>query len=100
MPGVDLCVRCRQPFCSTTAYSTTADRSEADLSRARVKSNTHSALEKGAAAYKGVEAMSAEDIAESIFWTTTMPRHFNVNRMEMMPVMQAFSPFAIKREEV
>jgi len=68
---------------------------ETEFAQVRFKGDA----EKGAAVYKGIETMTAEDIAESIYWSTTMPRHFNVNRMEMMPVMQAFSPFAIRREE-
>jgi NADP-dependent 3-hydroxy acid dehydrogenase YdfG len=28
----------------------------------------------------------------------TRPPHFNVNTMEIMPVQQAFSPFAIHRK--
>ncbi|ACA15387.1 short-chain dehydrogenase/reductase SDR [Methylobacterium sp. 4-46] len=52
---------------------------------------------KAAKTYEGVAAMSAEDIAETIFWSCTLPRHLNINRMQMMPVMQAFSPFAVKR---
>lgn len=49
--------------------------------------------------YEGMTPMTAEDIAESIFWVTTLPRHFNVNRLQMMPVAQAFSPFAVHRGE-
>ena len=48
--------------------------------------------------YRGVTSMSAEDIAETIFWSCTLPRHLNINRMQMMPVMQAFGPYAIKRD--
>ena len=39
----------------------------------------------------------ADDIAETIFWSTTLPRHVNINRMQMMPVMQAFGPIVAKR---
>jgi 3-hydroxy acid dehydrogenase/malonic semialdehyde reductase len=48
--------------------------------------------------YRGMTPMSAEDIAECIVWTCLLPRHLNINRMQMMPVMQAFSPFAVKRD--
>ena len=47
--------------------------------------------------YEGLTPMSADEIAETIFFTCTLPRHFNINRMQMMPVMQAFGPFAVKR---
>jgi NADP-dependent 3-hydroxy acid dehydrogenase YdfG len=52
---------------------------------------------RAAKIYEGVTTMSADDIAETVFWSCTLPRHLNINRMQMMPVMQAFSPFAIKR---
>lgn len=48
--------------------------------------------------YKGVKPMVADDIAEQIFFVCTLPRHVNINRIESMATMQAFSPFAIKRE--
>ena len=47
--------------------------------------------------YEGLTPMSAEEIAETIFWSCTLPRHLNINRMQMMPINQAFSPLAIKR---
>jgi NADP-dependent 3-hydroxy acid dehydrogenase YdfG len=53
--------------------------------------------EKASAPYKGLEPMSADDIAECIFWSCTLPRHLNINRMQMMPVQQAFGPFAFSR---
>lgn len=48
--------------------------------------------------YKGVQPMTPEDIAETIFFAATLPAHVNLNRIEMMPVMQAFGPLVIKRE--
>jgi NADP-dependent 3-hydroxy acid dehydrogenase YdfG len=54
--------------------------------------------EKAAKVYEGVKPMSAEDIAEQIFWVCTLPRHVNINRVQSMATMQAFSPFAIKRK--
>lgn len=48
--------------------------------------------------YEGIQPMTAEDIAETIFWTCTLPRHVNINRMQMMPVMQAFGPIVAKRK--
>ena len=43
---------------------------------------------------QGVTPMTAEDIAEAIFWSCTLPRNVNINRIQMMPITQAFSPFA------
>jgi 3-hydroxy acid dehydrogenase / malonic semialdehyde reductase len=43
---------------------------------------------------QGLTPMTAEDIAEAIFWSCTLPRNVNINRIQMMPTTQAFSPFA------
>ncbi len=58
----------------------------------------HGDAEKAAKPYQGVEFMTADDIAETIYWSCTLPRHLNINRMQMMPVQQAFSPFAFDRK--
>jgi len=55
--------------------------------------------ERAASVYKGLKSLSAEDIAESIYWATNLPSHYNINRIEMMPVNQAFSPLSIQRDE-
>ena len=49
--------------------------------------------------YKGTEPILPDDIAEIIYWTTTLPSHININALEVMPVDQAFGPFAIHRED-
>lgn len=48
--------------------------------------------------YAGMQPLSAEDIAEIIYWTTALPPHINVNQLEVMPVTQSWSPFAVHRE--
>ncbi len=53
--------------------------------------------EKARKVYEGVKPMTAEEIADTIVWVSTLPPHLNINRIEMMPVQQAFSPFAVKR---
>ncbi len=47
--------------------------------------------------YQGVQALTAEDIAEAAYWVTTLPAHVNINHLEMMPTCQGFSPLLIKR---
>lgn len=47
--------------------------------------------------YQGMQPLTAFDIAQAILWCTTLPAHVNVNTIELMPVAQAFSPFAVKR---
>ncbi len=47
--------------------------------------------------YEGVEPLRPEDIADLVHYAASLPPHVNINRLEVMPVMQAFSPFAVKR---
>ncbi len=45
---------------------------------------------KAAKVYEGVECpLTAEDIAESIFWSTSVPAHVNIDSMVIRPVAQA-----------
>ena len=53
---------------------------------------------KADSVYAGMQPLSADDIANTIFWCLTQPKHVNINQVEIMPVMQAFSPFAVSRE--
>lgn len=48
--------------------------------------------------YTGANPMTAEDIAESIFWVATLPPHLNINRLEIMPTSQSFAGFQVARE--
>lgn len=48
--------------------------------------------------YENVQPMTGDDIAETVFWTATLPRHLNINTLECMPTMQAFGPFAVHRD--
>ena len=54
--------------------------------------------EKARAVYRGMQPLVADDIADIIHWAATRPAHVNINRVEVMPVAQAFSPFAVKRD--
>jgi NADP-dependent 3-hydroxy acid dehydrogenase YdfG len=47
--------------------------------------------------YTDTHPLSAEDIAEIVYWVTSLPPHVNINALEVMPVCQAWSPFAIDR---
>lgn len=49
------------------------------------------------AVYAGVDALTADDIAESVHWATTQPAHVNVNIIELMPVAQSSGPFQVAR---
>ena len=48
--------------------------------------------------YEGVKPLSGQDIAEAVVWAASLPEHMNINVIELMPVAQAFGPFAIKRK--
>ena len=48
--------------------------------------------------YKGADPISADDIAETMFWVANLPPHLNVNRIEVMPVRQSFAGFQVARE--
>nr|WP_318382686.1 SDR family NAD(P)-dependent oxidoreductase [uncultured Enterobacter sp.] len=48
--------------------------------------------------YNGTTPLSAQDIAEQMFYIATLPDHMNINRVEVMPVRQAWQPFAIDRD--
>ena len=46
--------------------------------------------EKAAKVYEGVDApLTAEDVAESIRWSVSLPDHFNVDSMVIRPLAQA-----------
>jgi NADP-dependent 3-hydroxy acid dehydrogenase YdfG len=47
--------------------------------------------------YTGVHAMSADDVALVCEGVLKLPAHINVNTLELMPVQQAFGPFAVDR---
>ena len=50
------------------------------------------------ALYSTTTPLSAEDIAEQIFYVATLPAHININRLEIMPSRQAWSSFAVDRD--
>ena len=54
---------------------------------------------KAESVYNGVQALSADDIAETIFWSATLPSHMNINVLEVMPVQQSSGPLQIHRGE-
>ena len=49
------------------------------------------------ALYAGAQAIQPADIAETIFWLLNQPAHININSLELMPVSQSWSNFAIER---
>jgi NADP-dependent 3-hydroxy acid dehydrogenase YdfG len=47
--------------------------------------------QKAANVYKGFKPLSAEDVAEVIYYVTTLPDHVNINDLVLMPAAQASS---------
>jgi NADP-dependent 3-hydroxy acid dehydrogenase YdfG len=54
--------------------------------------------EKAAAVYAHTTPLTAEDIAESVYWTASLPAHVNINTLELMPTAQSFSALSVERE--
>ncbi|MDU5452872.1 MAG: SDR family NAD(P)-dependent oxidoreductase [Pseudescherichia vulneris] len=67
---------------------------ETEFTLVRTKGD-HAASDK---LYSGTTPLTAQDIAEQIFSIATLPDHMNINRIEVMPVRQAWQPFAIDRD--
>lgn len=53
---------------------------------------------KAAKVYEGTEPLTADDIAEAVGWVIALPRHVNINRVEMMPTCQGPSGLTVKRQ--
>ena len=68
---------------------------ETEFSMVRFKGDSHRANQ----VYKGTQPLTAEDIAEVVFWVTSLPEHVNINRIEVMPTDQTWGPLALDRRE-
>ena len=50
------------------------------------------------ALYANMHPMTAEDIAETIWWVANLPSHVNINALELMPTNQSWAGFAVERK--
>lgn len=50
------------------------------------------------ALYAKMNPMTAEDLADTIWWIATLPPHLNINALELMPVSQSWAGFTVNRE--
>ena len=48
--------------------------------------------------YASMSPMTADDLAETIWWIANLPPHLNVNAIELMPVSQSFAGFTVTRD--
>jgi 3-hydroxy acid dehydrogenase / malonic semialdehyde reductase len=81
--GTGVRVTCVEPGMAETEFSTVrygGDQGKAD------------------AVYAGMQPLTPDDIAESIYWAATLPPHVNVNTIELMATAQSFAPFQVARE--
>jgi 3-hydroxy acid dehydrogenase/malonic semialdehyde reductase len=68
---------------------------ETEFSMVRFKDDE----ERAEKVYENTEALTADDIANTIWWLVNTPAHMNVTTMEVMPTQQANGPFNIYRGE-
>lgn len=49
--------------------------------------------------YENTNPLHAKDIANAIFWATTLPNHVNINSIELMPTTQACADLNVYRDK-
>jgi 3-hydroxy acid dehydrogenase / malonic semialdehyde reductase len=54
--------------------------------------------ERASKVYEGLEALTAQDIAETVAYVVDLPDRVNVNRLELMSVAQSFAGFVLDRK--
>lgn len=59
----------------------------------------HGDADRAAKMYEGANALTADDVAEAVFWAATQPERVNINRIELMPRTQAAAGLAVYREK-
>jgi serine 3-dehydrogenase len=50
------------------------------------------------ALYSRMAPMTAEDIADTLWWVAALPPHVNINALELMPTSQSWAGFTVHRE--
>jgi len=53
--------------------------------------------EKADKVYDGTTALTAEDVTEAVHWVATLPKHVNINTLEMMPVSQTLAGLKVHK---
>jgi 3-hydroxy acid dehydrogenase/malonic semialdehyde reductase len=53
--------------------------------------------QKAAKLYDGADALTPEDIAETVHWVANLPARVNINAIELMPVTQSFGALPVHR---
>ena len=68
---------------------------ETEFSIVRLKGDT----DKAKKVYEGLEPLTGKDIAEVVYYTTTLPRHVNINDLLIMPTAQANATTIIRESK-
>ncbi|MFV3073120.1 SDR family NAD(P)-dependent oxidoreductase [Niveispirillum fermenti] len=66
---------------------------QTDFSLVRFKGDA----ERAAKVYADTVPLTPEDVAETVTWVATLPPHFNVNRVEIMPTTQGPGALSVHR---
>jgi 3-hydroxy acid dehydrogenase/malonic semialdehyde reductase len=53
--------------------------------------------ERARKVYDGADALTPEDVAETVHWVASRPARVNINAVELMPVTQAFGALPVAR---
>jgi 3-hydroxy acid dehydrogenase/malonic semialdehyde reductase len=53
--------------------------------------------QKAAKLYEGADALTPEDVAETVHWVASLPARVNINAIELMPVTQSFGALPVHR---
>jgi len=53
---------------------------------------------KAEKAYENTQALTPEDVTEAVWWVATLPKHVNINTLELMPVSQTFAGLNVHRQ--
>jgi len=56
-------------------------------------------IEKANALYQDKTYLTADNVAETVFWTYSLPQNVNINVLEIMPTGQSFALGFTKRED-
>jgi 3-hydroxy acid dehydrogenase/malonic semialdehyde reductase len=55
-------------------------------------------VERAVGVYAGTTPLTADDVAEAVFWAGNQPAHVNINLIELMPVAQSAGPLRVARD--
>lgn len=91
---LSLAMRCDLQGTNVRVTSIEPGMCETTFSLKRVKGDA----ERATKVYANTTPLTADDIAETVFWAATLPPHVNVNSLEVMPTRQSWAPFAVERD--